>query len=491
MSNEQNQDLVYNFTTDQVLNYNSDLTITELEDAIHSLKLTSSAGPDLVHNQMLSKLSPGAKVNLLQYFNLIWTRQAFPEEWRTSEVVPIPKQGKPTNKPENLRPISLTSCLCKLMEKIISKRLEWYLEKQNLIVKEQSGGKRRRSTLDLLLLLQNEILTCFSRNNYLICVACDIKHAYQSVKKSVVLQQLHAWGMGGNLPLFIQNYLTYRKFYVRLGNEKSSTYEIKDSIPQGGVLSNKLFLVAINKITTFVHPLVHKGIFIDDFIFYTRHKNIHIGQKYIQETLKNLERFFLQTGLEFSHEKTKAIIFTKKRKTTELDDFIYKNNKISLVNEIVYLGMMFDKKLTWSNHLKNLKQKCQRAMNIVKVLSKQTWGADRKTLTTLYKTLIRSKIEYGAMIYNSASENNLKRLDPIHNQCMRYATGAFCTTPIHALNIETNEPPPAVRRKIQMFNYSSKVLSIPEHLCYNVLKFPKFLSLLETKNLKKTSVCLR
>uniref|UniRef100_A0A8D9A9T4 RNase H type-1 domain-containing protein n=1 Tax=Cacopsylla melanoneura TaxID=428564 RepID=A0A8D9A9T4_9HEMI len=130
-------------------------------------------------------------------------------------------------------------------------------------------------------------------------------------------------------------------------------------------------------------------------------------------------------------------------------------------------------------------------MNIVKVLSKQTWGADRKTLTSLYKSLIRSKMEYGSMIYNSASENNLKILNPIHNQCMRYATGAFCTTPINALNIETNEPPPEVRRKIQMTSYAAKVLSIQNHPCYNLLMFPKFLSLLENKKINTTNVLLQ
>lgn len=487
----QNHNIELIFSTDHVQTYNSALTFTELEIAIDSLKLTSTAGPDLIHNQMLSKLSKEAKQNLLTYFNFIWTKQAFPDEWRTSEVIPIPKPGKPSSKPENLRPISLTSCLCKLMEKIVSKRLEWFLEKNNLIVKDQSGGRGKRSTYDQLLLLQDEVLTSFAKNEYLLCVSCDIKHAYQSVKKSVVLSQLHEWGMKGNLPIFIQNYLTKRNFYVCLGNEKSSTYEINDSIPQGGVLSNKLFLIAINKIVNYVHPLVKKGIFIDDFIVYIRHKNIQIAYKYVQDTLRNLEHFSQKTGLEFSQEKTKAIIFTKKRKAVQVPDLIYNNKRISLVDEITYLGMKFDKKLKWMIHLKNIKNKCLSAMNIVKVLSKQTWGADRKTLTSLYKSLIRSKMEYGSMIYNSASENNLKILNPIHNQCMRYATGAFCTTPINALDIETNEPPPEVRRKIQMTNYATKVLSIQNHPCYNLLKFPKFLSLLENKKLNTTNVLLQ
>lgn len=229
---EQSGEYNLNFSSDQREIYNSEITFSELEHAIQSLKLTSTAGPDLIHNQMLTKISQEAKNNLLTYFNNIWTGHVFPDDWRISEIIPIPKQGKPTTTPENLRPISLTSCLCKLLEKIVSKRFDWYLESNNLITKEQSGGRRKRSTLDQLLLLQDEILTTFSQSEYLFCIACDISHAYQSVKKEVVMNQLHEWGLRGNLAIFIQNYLTDRKFYVRLGNEKSTLKNIKNSIPK-------------------------------------------------------------------------------------------------------------------------------------------------------------------------------------------------------------------------------------------------------------------
>lgn len=163
---------------------------------------------------------------------------------------------------------------------------------------------------------------------------------------------------------------------------------------------------------------------------------------------------------------------------------MYKIQIISYVNEITYLGMKFDCKLNWSYHLKNVKNKCHRAMKIIKVLSKQSWGADRKKLTTLYKALIRSRIEYGALIYNSASENILKILNPIQNQYMRFATGAFCTTPIQALVVETNEPPLEVRRKNLIMKFVIKVLIIPKHPCYRMVKTSSYLKLFNTKNIR-------
>ena len=70
---------------------------------------------------------------LLALFNKIWLDGTFPAHWREAHIVPIPKQGKDHTDPKNYRPISLTNCLCKLFERIVTSRLMWYLESKKLI----------------------------------------------------------------------------------------------------------------------------------------------------------------------------------------------------------------------------------------------------------------------------------------------------------------------------------------------------------------------
>ena len=89
------------------------------------------------------------------------------------------------------------------------------------------------------------------------------------------------------------------------------------------------------------------------------------------------------------------------------------------------MGLIWDSKLNFRAHIKYLKSKCSKALNLIKVVSHTVWGADSKTLIKLHKSLILSKLDYGAIVYMSASKTDLKSLDVVHNQGLRLSMGAF------------------------------------------------------------------
>ena len=76
---------------------------------------------------------------------------------------------------------------------------------------------------------------------------------------------------------------------------------------------------------------------------------------------------------------------------------------IPVVEETKFLGAIFDKKLTFIPHIKELKAKCQKALNLLRVVVHTDWGADRKILLNLYRTIVRSKLDYGCIVYGSAT----------------------------------------------------------------------------------------
>ena len=86
------------------------------------------------------------------------------------------------------------------------------------------------------------------------------------------------------------------------------------------------------------------------------------------------------------------------------------------------LGVTFDRKLSFIPHIKQLKAKCQKALNLLRVVAHTDWGADCKVLFNLYRTIIRSKLDYGSIIYGSARKSYLQMLDPIHHR--RWSGGA-------------------------------------------------------------------
>lgn len=79
------------------------------------------------------------------------------------------------------------------------------------------------------------------------------------------------------------------------------------------------------------------------------------------------------------------------------------------------MGVIFDKKLTFQTHLKELKRKGLKSANVLKVLAHMSWGSDRKCLLRLYNSLVRSRLDYGAVVYGSARPSSLKMLDPVHH----------------------------------------------------------------------------
>ncbi|GBN33306.1 hypothetical protein AVEN_267687-1 [Araneus ventricosus] len=76
----------------------------------------------------------------------------------------------------------------------------------------------------------------------------------------------------------------------------------------------------------------------------------------------------------------------------------------------------------------------------MKVLSSTSWGADKVSLVRIYRSLVRSKLDYGVPVYGSTAKSTLKMLDSVHHQGLRIATGAFRTTPIPSLHVISGEP---------------------------------------------------
>ena len=110
---------------------------------------------------MLKHLTDTSHETLLNIFNYTWTTGKFPDGWQYTTIIPIPKPGKDPAEPNNYRPIALTSCLCKTLERMINIRLTWFLESNNHISRFQSGFRSDCSTTDNLVRLETFIRDAF------------------------------------------------------------------------------------------------------------------------------------------------------------------------------------------------------------------------------------------------------------------------------------------------------------------------------------------
>ena len=157
------------------------------------------------------------------------------------------------------------------------------------------------------------------------------------------------------------------------------------------------------------------------------------------------------------------------------------NDHIQFVKEAKFLGLIWDTKLTFEPHIKYLKARCQKSLNILKVLSRTEWGADRTTLLKLYRALVRSKLDYGCIV-GSASKTALTKLDPVHNKGLRLSLGAFRSSPVESLYVEAHEPPLEIRREKLALQYTIKLKANPGNPAYDVVFNPKYQHLYANKD---------
>ena len=135
-------------------------------------------------------------------------------------------------------------------------------------------------------------------------------------------------------------------------------------------------------------------------------------------------------------------------------------------DEVKFLELVFDKKLDFKARIKYLKEKCQKALNILRVVGHTDWGADKSTLLKLYRTLV------SCAVYGSTKNYILKLLDPFHHQGLRIALGAFRNSPVQSLYAEAGEPSLKHRRLKLSINYFLKLKCLPDNPCLHVINNP-------------------
>ena len=282
---------------------------------------------------------------------------------------------------------------------MINDRLAWYLESNGLISNLQCGFYSKSWTTDHLVHLETVIREAFIRNEHLAAIFFDLEKAYNTTWKYGIMRDLRDLGLKGRLPHFISGFLSDRKFKVRVGSTLSDMKNQEEGVPQGSVLSGTLFRIKINNITKRLTPRVDGSLYVNDLLICYRSKYIHAIERKLQQCLDKLNKWATENGFRFSQTKTKCVHFCHKRKLHNDPCLKLERTEIPVVNEHKFLGLVFDKKLTFIPRLKYLRSSYNKRLPLLRVIALTEWGADRGTLLKLYRSLIRSKLDYGSFIY--------------------------------------------------------------------------------------------
>ena len=194
-------------------------------------------------------------------------------------------------------------------------------------------------------------------------------------------------------------------------------------------------------------------------------------ERKMQQCINKILKWTMKNGFKISSNKTKCMHFCQIRKRHYQPILTLNGSEIPITQQYKFLGITLDPKLSFIPHIKQLRIKYYKTIQLLRTIAHTDWGADKKkkTLTKLYGCLIRSKLDYGCFIYGTARKSYLRELETIHHLGLRIAVGAFPTSPIESLYIEANELPLSLWRYKLALQYYIKLISCPPNPAYNCI----------------------
>jgi hypothetical protein len=439
------------------------LNVTE-EDVyqiLKSLDTNKAIGLDGVSPKLLKLCAEEIVPSLTRLFNLSLQSGIFPESWKHANVMPLYKKGN-SKDINNYRPVSLLSCISKVFERAVFKHVFNFLRDNKIFTLHQSGFLPGDSTVHQLVFLYNYFAEALDKKKDIQIVFCDISKAFDRVWHLGLEYKLKRAGIDGTLLLWFRNYLCNRKQRVVINGQHSSWNNIRAGVPQGSVLGPLLFLIYINDIVENVTGNIK--LFADDTVLYIDVDNTETGERVLNADLEALHQWSDQWLVKFNCKKTTAMKMSLRKKALPNPVLILNNEQLAVVNTCKHLGLHFNNKLNWRDHVTCIVAKASKQIDVMKKLK---YHLDRKTLETIYISFVRPMLEYGSIVWDNCDKECKIMIEKVQLDAARIVTGGIKGTSHESLYVETGWQPLSERRKTQKLLMYHKMIhgAAPEYLC--------------------------
>ena len=387
--------------------------------AASNLTSSTATGPDKVAYPMLKHLPRSGMDLLLYIFNLSWSSHSIPSIWKTSSIIPIHKMGKSLDSPASFRPISLTSCVSKLFERIILSHLLLFLESNFILSPRQAGFRPGRSTLDQILYLSQSISDGCNKprpGSRTILSTIDLSKAFYSVWHPALFHKLISAGLPPCFARWTQSFLSDRHACVVYQNHKSRSFRVRRGVPQGSVLGLVLFCLFINDLPASLPSSVSCSFYADDLAIWSSSPSVPTAVEATQGALFRLERWSEYWCLPLNPSKCEASFFSVDPHQANLQsNLLLLGSRLRFNPTQTFLGVIFDRTLSFSKHVSSLKAKFFPRLKALRCISASSWGPSKESLSVLYKSFLRPLFTYASPGWFSfLSATNSTKLERLH-----------------------------------------------------------------------------
>lgn len=387
----------------------------QVEHFISHLKNTTSCGHDKIPTQVFKENASELSGYITTIINKSVSTGTFPEKLKIIKVVPIFKGGKAEDT-TNYRPISIPPIMDKIFEKILNQQLMDHIESNKLLHKRQYGFRHKSNTdtasFDFVTSVQGKL----DQKLKVGAIFFDLKKAFETVDRKILLRKLSAYGIRGNEHKWFQSYFKDRLQYIETNNIATSLRPTNAGVPQGTNLSTTLFLIFINDIKD---KRFNGEIFLyaDDIAIVNSATTIDSLESNMNNDTKLIQTWIDENKLTLNTNKSKYIIFNNKHDNTTIK---YEDVVLERVVSYKYLGVIIDDALSFIPHLQKTLSNTAAIAGIFRRISIYIPDHVRRQV---FFAMFHSRLTYGILVWHSAFETHIRRLQAIQNKAIRNLFG--------------------------------------------------------------------
>ena len=399
----------------------ADLSISTfgIHNLLSSLNIHKSAGPDEINAIVLKETREVTAPILCAIFRCSLQNGTVPGDWKKANVVPIYKKGNRQH-PSNYRPISLTSIVSKLFEKIISSHIVKHLESHNMLYDLQHGFRQHRSCETQLVSLIHELMTNFDNNIQSDLILMDFAKAFDTVPYQRLLYKLQWYGVWGNIYRWIQSFLCERTQKVVQDGVSSSPVMVTSGVPQGSVLGPILFLIYINDLPEYIKYSTIR-LFADDCILYRPVKSFN-DSILLQEDINSLYSWASTWLMNFNISKCYSMNISQSRTNYIPTQYYLDNRPLTIVDHCKYLGVVIQSNLNWTKHVE---EKVAKANTTLSMLRRNLKTNCIQTKDLAYRALVRPQLEYASVAWSPWQQGLSALIEKVQRRSARFVMNDY------------------------------------------------------------------
>ena len=455
---------------------NAPFDVSEITKIVNLLKNNKSPSLfDNILNEYLKYCNNPEFISLVcQLFNVILDSGIFPEVWSKGIILPIYKNKGDSNNPDNYRGITILSCFGKLFTSALNKRLNCFLEENNILCEEQAGFRKGYSTVDHIFSLKMIVDFYLTKKKKMYCAFIDYKKAFDSVNRLALWRKLLNNNIDGKCLRIIYNMYSIAKSCVKVDSTLSNFFTSHTVVRQGENLSPVLFSLFLNDLTQFmstkfegvstlseatfdclsnsdveVYLRLCLVLYADDTVVLAE------SQSDLQNALYAMNEYCLLWGLRVNASKTKVVIFSHSKAGRDKFEFYYDDKKLDIVDDFSYLGVQFNYNGNFSKTKKHLVDQARKAMFAV-VSKARKLNLPISSQLHLFQTMISPILLYGCEVWGI---ENIKIIEQFELKFYKFILKLKPSTPNCMIFGELGVTPIASQIKSRVLCYWSKILN--------------------------------